>query len=48
MAKETSLPAHRLHETATNEWDWGFHTVGGVIDPGISVCAPRMLEVRGC
>ena len=48
MAKETYLPAHRLHETATKEWGWGFHTVRGGIDPGISVFAPRMSEVRVC
>ena len=34
MATGTSLPARRLHETATNEWGWGFHTVRGGIDPG--------------
>ena len=33
MARGTTLLARRLHETATNEWGWGFHTVRGGIDP---------------
>ena len=34
MAREITLPARRLHDTVTNQWDWGFHNVRGGIDPG--------------
>ena len=41
LAKGTSLPAHRLHETATNEWGWGFHNVRGGFDPDDHRFRPR-------
>ena len=48
MARGITLPGLRLHETATNEWGWGFHTVRGGIDPGDHRFRPLMLEVQGC
>ena len=32
-------------QSAISRWGWGFHTVRGGIDPGITVFVPGVLEL---
>ena len=32
-------------QPATGQWGWGFHTVRGGFDKGITVFVPRLLEL---
>ena len=39
------LPDTRRSQPATGPWDWGFHTVGGGVDPGELNFRPRGIGI---
>ena len=45
LVRGITLPALRLHETAINQWRWGFQTLRGGIDPGNLRLCSRVIEV---